>query len=213
MESERGLRPDCQGAPGPRHTLTVMIETDRLQLRPLTMADLDDLIAIHAKPEVQRFFGPLGRAELIDWLALVEKDWAQHGYGRAAIVDRVTGRLLGRAGLKRLAEFGETELGWVLHPDAWGKRVRDRSGTRMGAMGLREPRCPVPHFDDRPAQLEVDRRRPAARDDSATPRHSPRRRSHRVLGHPHNSWAATTTGAGSLTWAAGEGTSLISRAD
>ena len=121
MESKRALRADWPARPSDRVTLfAVMIETDRLQLRPLTMADLDDLILVHSEPEVQRFFGLLGRAELIDWLALVEKDWAQHGYGRGAIVDRVSGRLLGRAGLRRLVEFGETELGWVLHPDAWG---------------------------------------------------------------------------------------------
>lgn len=98
----------------------VIIETDRLQLRPLTMADLDDLIPVHSEPEVQRFIGSLGRAELIEWLTLVEDDWAKYGYGRAAIIDSATGRLVGRAGLKHFPQFEETELGWVLHPDAWG---------------------------------------------------------------------------------------------
>ncbi len=67
MESKRALRADWPARPSDRVTLfAVMIETDRLQLRPLTMADLDDLILVHSEPEVQRFFGLLGRAELID---------------------------------------------------------------------------------------------------------------------------------------------------
>jgi RimJ/RimL family protein N-acetyltransferase len=98
----------------------VRINTNRLQLRPLTIADLDALLIIHSSAEVQRFFGILDRAELADWLARVEEDWAQDGYGRAAILDGATGRLIGRAGLKRFPEYGETELGWVLEPGSWG---------------------------------------------------------------------------------------------
>jgi RimJ/RimL family protein N-acetyltransferase len=72
----------------------VLIETDRLRLRPVTMDDLDDLAALHAEPGVERFMGQF---------------------------DRPRSRLLGGTGLKHWPEFSETEVGWVLHPDAWGQ--------------------------------------------------------------------------------------------
>ena len=31
------------------------------------------------------------------------------------------GRLIGHGGLNYVPEFGETEVLWALHPDAWGK--------------------------------------------------------------------------------------------
>src|SRR6185437_16361091 len=46
--------------------------------------------------------------------------WHQHGYGRVAITDRASGRVLGRTGLMYLPQFSETELGWTLRRDAWG---------------------------------------------------------------------------------------------
>ena len=42
------------------------------------------------------------------------------GHGRVAIVERATGRFLGRTGLKYFAQFRETEIGWLLRPDVWG---------------------------------------------------------------------------------------------
>jgi RimJ/RimL family protein N-acetyltransferase len=38
-----------------------------------------------------------------------------------AVLDRASGRFLGRAGLKYWSQFDETELGWVLRRDAWGR--------------------------------------------------------------------------------------------
>jgi RimJ/RimL family protein N-acetyltransferase len=38
-----------------------------------------------------------------------------------AVLDRASGRFLGRAGLKYWSQFDETELGWVLRRDAWGQ--------------------------------------------------------------------------------------------
>jgi RimJ/RimL family protein N-acetyltransferase len=98
-----------------------MIETDRLLLRQLTAEDLDELVAIHAEPEVVRFMGSFDRARTSEWMEQNQRDWTEHGYGRLAIVDRGTGRLLGRTGLKYWPQFRETEVGWVLRPDAWGQ--------------------------------------------------------------------------------------------
>src|SRR4051794_36601659 len=98
-----------------------MIETERLSLRPLTLADLDDVVAMHADPEVVRFLGRLDRKEATERLTANERDWRVLGYGRLAILDRATGRFIGRAGLKYWPQFEETEVGWALTGDARGQ--------------------------------------------------------------------------------------------
>jgi RimJ/RimL family protein N-acetyltransferase len=98
----------------------MVIETQRLLLRRVTVTDIDELVNIHADPDITRFMGTWDRARALDWLAQVDQNWHQHGYGRMAITDRRSGRLLGRSGLMYLAQFAETELGWTLRREAWG---------------------------------------------------------------------------------------------
>jgi RimJ/RimL family protein N-acetyltransferase len=97
-----------------------MIETGRLLLRKMTAEDLDELVAIHAEPEVMRFMGVFDHSKASEWLVQNHAEWSERGHGRLAIVDRATGRLLGRTGLKYWPQFRETEVGWVLRPDGWG---------------------------------------------------------------------------------------------
>jgi len=99
----------------------MVIETERLILRRPTIDDLDELVAFQADPEIARFIGPFDRPEALNWLHRVDLNWQEHGYGRVAITDRSTGRLLGRSGMMYLTQFQETELGWTLRRDAWGK--------------------------------------------------------------------------------------------
>ena len=107
---------------------SVLIETERLQLRPLTSDDIDDLVAIHARPEVERFMGPFARERVTEWLTLVQMDYAEHRRGRLAVTERATGRFLGRSGLKYRPHFAETDVGWVLHPEAWGLGYATEAG-------------------------------------------------------------------------------------
>jgi RimJ/RimL family protein N-acetyltransferase len=98
----------------------VVIETDRLCLRRVTVDDIEELVEIHADPAIMRFMGAWDRARALEWLARVDRNWQKRGYGRFVITDRGSGRLLGRTGLMFLPEFSETELGWTLRREAWG---------------------------------------------------------------------------------------------
>lgn len=97
-----------------------MIGTNRLLLRPVSIDDIDELLVIHADRDIAHFMGEWDRVRALEWLADVDQNWQEHGYGRVAITDRAGGRLLGRTGLAYLPQFGETELGWTLRRDAWG---------------------------------------------------------------------------------------------
>src|SRR5207302_3756065 len=66
-----GCSAETLGSPGcSRRPLqdcySVMIETERLRLRPLTMDDLDEVVALHARPEVSRFMRPLPREQAVE---------------------------------------------------------------------------------------------------------------------------------------------------
>lgn len=98
----------------------IVIETERLILRRLKVIDLEELAGLQADPDIVRFMGPSDRYGA-QWLGGVDQDWQEWGYGRIAIVERNTGLLLGRTGIKYIEQFRETELGWTVRREAWGR--------------------------------------------------------------------------------------------
>jgi RimJ/RimL family protein N-acetyltransferase len=100
-----------------------VIETERLLLRPLTLADVDDLVAMHAHAEVERFMGPFDPVQARTRIESSQREWQERGHGMMAIIERAAGRFLGRTGMKYWPQFDETEVGWALRPDAWGRGI------------------------------------------------------------------------------------------
>lgn len=98
----------------------MLLETDRLLLRPIGPEDLDDFAALHAEPEVTRFLGALDRSAAAERIRADEVEWRERGHGIFVVTHRESGEFLGRAGLKYWPQFVETELGWALRRDAWG---------------------------------------------------------------------------------------------
>jgi RimJ/RimL family protein N-acetyltransferase len=50
-------------------------------------------------------------------IALSEQVWRERGYGQSALIERATGRMVGRAGLRHWPNWDEVELGYVLTTD------------------------------------------------------------------------------------------------
>ena len=92
------------------------------------MADLDEFVALHRDPEVVRFVRALDRSQAEERLQANEQEWGERGHGLLAVLDRSSGRLLGRVGLKYWPQFRETEAGWLLRRDAWGHGYATEAG-------------------------------------------------------------------------------------
>jgi RimJ/RimL family protein N-acetyltransferase len=114
------------------------IDTERLYMRPMTMHDLDDLLALHSEPEVSRFMGEVDREEAINRLRRDDREWTEYGHGMFALLASDDGRFLGRITLKHWPQFEENEVGWVLRPEAWGQGYATEAARACAGWGFRE---------------------------------------------------------------------------
>jgi ribosomal-protein-alanine N-acetyltransferase len=79
-----------------------VLETERLLLRELTLADLDGLATMYADPAVRRFFpeGTLTYEETKEELGwFIDVHYARYGFGLWATILKRSGALIGRCGL------------------------------------------------------------------------------------------------------------------
>lgn len=105
------------------------LDTGRLTLRAHTLADLDDVVAMWADPDVTRYIGGRPSPAEETWARLLRNVglWPLLGFGYWVIRERATGRFVGEAGF---ADFrrditppleGAPEVGWALATWAHGQ--------------------------------------------------------------------------------------------
>ena len=123
---------------------TFVLETERLNLRHLTVDDLDPLAEIQSDPEVMRYFpsGPRTREETRRDLERCMALQDQHGFSLWAAIDKSDGRLVGRCGLLPQALQGreEVEIAYMIARSHWGlglasesaRSIRDHGFDRLG---------------------------------------------------------------------------------
>jgi RimJ/RimL family protein N-acetyltransferase len=99
-----------------------VLETTRLTLREMSLADLDFIAEMLAHPEVMRFWPKCyDRDEAADWVRRQQARYAKDGVGYWLLLDRATGRPAGQAGLLVLQVDGTEEigLGYIIHRPFW----------------------------------------------------------------------------------------------
>ena len=104
-------------------SFALIIETDRLLMRPFTRADLPTLVRLRADEDVVRYLGgpvrqsPDALARRIEfYMACYER----HGYGMFLISRKADGVPVGTGGLQPLEESGDTEVGYGFDKPFWG---------------------------------------------------------------------------------------------
>lgn len=113
-----------------------MITTERLRLRPLTEADTDWWVRLHADAEVNRFVGSYTGAQAAARLHAIQQQWTTRGHGLCAVELRSTGEVIGRSGLNWWEEFGETEIGWTFARPHWGRGYATEAARAVLAWGF-----------------------------------------------------------------------------
>lgn len=99
-----------------------VLTTARLLLRPPAPEDLDGFATFEADEETTRYLGGVkSRAEAWRILATLAGAWALQGYGMFSVVERATGRWVGRIGPWCPEGWPGTEVGWGVLPEFAGK--------------------------------------------------------------------------------------------
>jgi RimJ/RimL family protein N-acetyltransferase len=124
----------------------VELVTVRLELRRWRADDLDAYAVMAADPEVTRYLGgaPMDRAAVWRQIAMFIGHRELKGWTSSAVVERETGRLVGRGGLWQPEGWPGVEVGWVFGRSAWGRgyatelgrAVRDHAFGQLGIAHL-----------------------------------------------------------------------------
>jgi ribosomal-protein-alanine N-acetyltransferase len=105
----------------------ITIETDRLILRPFTLADVDASYEMNLDARVSKYTGDGGVVSYEETKRRITEhsmaDYAKYGYGRWAVELKSEGKFIGFAGLKFLDDMNEVDLGYRLMYDYWGKGI------------------------------------------------------------------------------------------
>jgi RimJ/RimL family protein N-acetyltransferase len=100
-----------------------ILETKRLILREMSLADLDFVAAMLAHPEVMHHWPKCyNREEAAEWIKRQQKRYATDGVGYWLALDKASGQPVGQAGLLVLQVDGVEEigLGYIMHRPFWG---------------------------------------------------------------------------------------------
>jgi [ribosomal protein S5]-alanine N-acetyltransferase len=111
--------------------MTVALETERLSLREMTVADLDFVAAMLADPGVMQFYPRvLSRQEAAAWIDRQLQRYAEHGHGLWLTVEKATGRPAGQIGLMTQEVEGllEPEIGYLLDGQFWHRGFATEAG-------------------------------------------------------------------------------------
>ena len=99
-----------------------VLETARLVLRPPRLDDLDGWAAFQADEESTLWLGgPKSRSESWRGLMQVAGSWSLLGFGMFSVLERDTGRWVGRVGPLHPEDWPGDEVGWGIAREAWGR--------------------------------------------------------------------------------------------
>ena len=97
------------------------LETERLILRLPQASDFDRYAEFFASEESRHIGGPLLRGDAWRRFLQMPGAWLIQGYAMFSVIEKASGKWVGRIGPWYPFAWPGTEVGWGLHPDARGK--------------------------------------------------------------------------------------------
>jgi RimJ/RimL family protein N-acetyltransferase len=105
------------------------IETARLILRPTRAEDFEGFAALMADEASKFIGGPQARSVTWRGFLQVTGAWTIQGYSMFSLIEKATGRWIGRAGPWVPEGWPGTEVGWGLMKDAYGQGYATEAAT------------------------------------------------------------------------------------
>lgn len=100
----------------------LVLETERLILRPPVAEDFDDVAAFAAEEETNRHLGGVkSRSEAWRFFTSLVGAWAVDGFAMFSVIERDTGRWVGRLGPWSPPDWPGTEVGWGVRAEFTGR--------------------------------------------------------------------------------------------
>lgn len=120
--------------------MTKILETERLFLRSWTLDDAQRLFEICRDAEVMRYIGtgnPYENVEqakeFLKWATNYERE---NGFCRWAVVEKITGKIVGSCGFARPHGTEEIELGYLFARQSWGQGLATEAARAMLSYGF-----------------------------------------------------------------------------
>jgi RimJ/RimL family protein N-acetyltransferase len=101
----------------------MILETERLYLRPFETKDLDMLVPMYSNINVMRFIGTgktLARTQAEKSIAMWNEYEKKNGFSNWAIIRKEDNAFIGKCGLSRLPDESDIEISYILDEPYWG---------------------------------------------------------------------------------------------
>ncbi len=119
------------------------LETERLRLRPITMDDWPDYLAMMQSERSSGLGGPLSVKMAWSYFCHDTAQWFLLGHGALMIEDRASAETLGQVAINHGPLFPEPELGWFVYYKAEGKGVAFEAARRLRDWARSERKLPT----------------------------------------------------------------------
>ena len=121
----------------------MLLETERLYLRPYKMEDAAGLFELNNDSEVMKYTGDVGFASIADaesyitdFLSNPTGQFLKYNMGRLAVVDKRTQEFLGFCGLKVQDASQITDIGYRFQKKYWGNGYATEACEKVLAQGF-----------------------------------------------------------------------------
>lgn len=118
----------------------LIIETDRLLIRPFSMDDIEPSYIMNLDTEVSKYTGDGGVVSKKEIerriIENVFGDYEKYGFGRLAVELKEENKFIGFTGLKYLKEMDEVDLGYRFMKEYWGKGIATESARPCVNLGF-----------------------------------------------------------------------------
>jgi len=116
-----------------------ILETERMFLRQMEMADVDYLMGIFSDPVAMRYYpGIKSWQEVEEWVRWTLASYRDHGFGLWVAILKDSGEFAGQCGLTVQEVEGkeEVEIGYLFLREFWGRGLATEAATAVRDHGF-----------------------------------------------------------------------------